>query len=97
MRYNRFVKRFVTVLLLLGIIASLTGSVFLLRKVQAEKKANEPLYEQKERLLEEVSRKEEEIRELEEEKEERKAQSDALKETYGLWVHEIEKIQAYMS
>ena len=97
MRYNSLVKRFISILLILGILTSLAGSVFLWRKAEALKEINGSLTEQKERLLEETSRKEEEIRELEEKKEERKAESDKLKETYGIWVHEIEKIQSYMS
>ncbi len=97
MRYNKFVKRIATILLLLGIIASLTGSLFLWLKLQNASEQSQALVQERTELEERTASKKEEIAGLEEEKTRRKEESDALKETYKLWVHEIEKIQDYMS
>ncbi|MBQ1508018.1 MAG: hypothetical protein IIZ47_01220 [Erysipelotrichaceae bacterium] len=97
MRYNKFVKRIATILLLLGIIASLTGSLFLWLKLKDASEQSQALAQERTEFEEKTASKEAEISALEEEKKQRKEESDALKETYKLWVHEIEKIQDYMS
>ncbi len=90
-------KRIATILLLLGIIASLTGSLFLWLKLKDASEQSEALVQERAELEERTASKKAEIAGLEEEKTRRKEESDALKETYKLWVHEIEKIQDYMS
>ena len=90
-------KRIVTILLLLGIIASLTGSLFLWLKLKDASEQSQALVPERTEFEEKNASKEAEISALEEEKKQREEESDALKETYKLWVHEIEKIQDYMS